>query len=377
MKIHHVVPHFYPEKGGVETAVLSLAQHLVGGGHEVVVHTSRLRTAGEVLPAVAAHQGIRIRRYRPVVRLGYYTTLIRPRIDDADVVHLHGYGYLGNDWSVRHATRTGIPSAYSLHHGVARREPTVVAAGRRALYDRMIGFRSLRRATAIVAASHVDRDWLAGHHFLGARIEVLPMGLEAEAFEPGSPARARAQFGLGRFLLYLGRLHREKNPLRLLRAFASLGDRGLHLVFAGPDAGEGPRLVALTRKLEITSCVHLLGEVDETVKRDLLAACEALVLPSSYEAQGIAILEAWAQGRPAIASRVGGIPAMVEGGRDGLLFDPDDERALVDCMRQVLEHPEKAADLGRAGRAKALGPFHWETIAPKFEALYDSIRTPG
>lgn len=377
MKIHHVVPHFHPEKGGVETSVLGLALQLVGRGHEVFVHTSRRTTSGESLPAVASHQGIRIRRYRPVARLGYYATLIRPRIEEADVVHLHGYGFLGNDWCVRRALRAGIPSVYSLHHGVARREPTVVAAGRRVLYDRMIGFQSLRRATAIVAASPVDRDWLARHHFSGARIDVLPVGLEAQAFEPGSPDRARAQFGLGRFLLYLGRLHREKNPATLLRAFASLGDRALHLVLAGPDAGEGRRLVALMRELQVASLVRLLGEVDETVKRDLLAACEALVLPSSYEAQGIAILEAWAQGRPAIASRVGGIPAMVEDGRDGLLFDPNDERALVDCMRQILEHPGKATDLGRAGQAKALSTFHWERIAPRFEALYDSIRSPG
>jgi len=97
MKIQHVVPHFSPEKGGVETHVLGLARYLVGKGHEVVVHTSERTLAGDVLPANSTLDGIQIRRYRPLVQLGYYATLLRPRVEGADVVHLHGYGFMTND----------------------------------------------------------------------------------------------------------------------------------------------------------------------------------------------------------------------------------------------------------------------------------------
>src|SRR5438132_2635828 len=115
MKIHQVVPHFAPEKGGAETHVLGLARYLVGKGHEVVVHTSQRTLAGDALPANSTLDGIQIRRYRPVVQLGYYATLLRPRIERADLVHLHGYGFITNDW-VAGKIRASTPMVRSEEH---------------------------------------------------------------------------------------------------------------------------------------------------------------------------------------------------------------------------------------------------------------------
>ncbi|MGI0147946.1 MAG: glycosyltransferase, partial [Thermoplasmata archaeon] len=97
MQIHHVVPHFFPEKGGAETNLLGLARYLVTRGHEVVVHTSARSLLGQPLPATETVDGITIRRYRPSYRLGYYATLLRPDVRGADTLHLHGYGFLTND----------------------------------------------------------------------------------------------------------------------------------------------------------------------------------------------------------------------------------------------------------------------------------------
>src|SRR5712692_7812710 len=164
MKIHHVVPHFVPEKGGVETHVLGLARYLVGRGHEVVVHTSQRTLLGESLPAESTLDGIQIRRYRPLVHLGYYATLLRPRVEGADVVHLHGYGFMTND-RVARKVRGRIPLVYSLHHGVAQPAPSAGARVKRALYDPFVGRRTLRRVDAIVPASESDRRWLEARGF--------------------------------------------------------------------------------------------------------------------------------------------------------------------------------------------------------------------
>src|SRR5436853_1248278 len=211
MRIHHVTPHFYPEKGGVETNVLGLAQYFVERGHEVVVHTSQRTLAGSILPAEATVEGIQIRRYRPLVQLGYYATLLRPRMDGADLVHLHGYGFLTNDSVARKIPRSA-PIVYSLHHGVAQPATTMGSRIKRALYDPAFGRRTLRRADAIVPASEPDRRWLAAAGFPADRIHVLPTGLGQDAFEPGSPERARERFHINRFVVFLGPPHRDKPP---------------------------------------------------------------------------------------------------------------------------------------------------------------------
>jgi len=373
MKIHHVVPHFSPEKGGVETHVLGLARYLVGKGHEVVVHTSERTLAGDVLPANSTLDGIQIRRYRPLVQLGYYATLLRPRVEGADVVHLHGYGFMTND-RVARKIRGSTPMVYSLHHGVAQPAPTAGARLKRALYDPLFGRRTLRRVAAIVPASESDRRWLEARGFPSDRIHVLPTGLDAEAFQPGLPERARERFHLDRYVVFLGRLHREKSPEHLLRAVAALGDDWTgSVVFVGPDAGERTSLERLTGELHLRNRVVFAGEVDEATKRDLLAGAECLVLPSFYEAQGIAIAEAWAQARPVIASEVGGVPDLVNSSQDGLLYPYGDIPALTTALREMVMDRPYAARMGSAGLRKARSSFTWDRIAHRFEALYLSV----
>ena len=373
MKIHQVVRHFAPEKGGAETHVLGLARYLVGKGHEVVVHTSQRTLAGDALPANSTLDGIQIRRYRPVVQLGYYATLLRPRIERADLVHLHGYGFITNDW-VAGKIRGSTPMVYSLHHGVAQPAPTAGARVKRAFYDALFGRRTLRRVQAIVLASESDRRWLEARGFPPDRIHVLPTGLEAEAFQPGSPERARERFHVDRYVVFLGQLHREKSPEHLLRAVAALGDDWTgSVVFVGPDAGERLALERLAGELHLRNRVVFAGEVDEANKRDLLAGAECLVLPSFYEAQGIAIAEAWAQGRPVVASEVGGVPDLVNNSQDGLLYPYGDIPALTTALREMVMDRPYAARMGTAGLRKARLSFTWDRIAQRFEELYSSV----
>lgn len=372
LRIHHVAPHFHPDIGGVETHVLRLSEFLESRGHEVVVHTSRRSQRGEWLPDRDQLSAIEIRRYTPLFRLGYYTTLFRPRVEGADVVHLHGYSHVANDWTAR-SVRGRIPIVFSLHHGVGQSPPHLVARLKRALYDPLLGMRTLRTAHAIVAASQADRTWLERRGLPRDRIQVIPTGLDEAAFDPGDPTRLRGRLGDGRYILFVGRLHREKSVDHLLRALASLRNREVLVVLAGPDAGARRGLEALAASLDLEARTRFLGPIDEPTKRDLLAGCECLVLPSFYEAQGIAVLEAWAQGRPVVASRVGGISHIVRDGADGLLYRWGDIPTLARHLEKFLTDRSLADAMGRTGREKALTEFRWSQIAPRFEQLYARV----
>src|SRR5439155_267742 len=193
MKVHHIAPHFHPERGGVEWNVLGLGRYLVDRGHEVVVHTSSRGIRGETFPAIGTIDGIAIRRYRPTIHLGYYATVFRPDVREADIVHLHGYGFLTNDRAARGLHRT-IPFVYSLHHGVSQPPPSLAAALKWKVYYALQGRATLRRAAAIISGSVPDRDWLASRGFPLNRVHVVPPGLcealglvNLQAWPQGSP----------------------------------------------------------------------------------------------------------------------------------------------------------------------------------------------
>src|SRR3989441_6890584 len=171
--------------------------------------------------------------------------------------------------------------------GAARPPPPGGARLKRGFYDPLVGRRTLRRVDAIVPASEADRRWLEARGFPMDRIHVLPTGLDAEAFHPGSPERARERFHVDHYVMFLGRLQREKSPDHLLRAVARLGgDWAGSVVLVGPNGGERAPLERLAGELNLRNRIVFAGEVDEATKRDLLAGAECLVLPSFYAGPG-------------------------------------------------------------------------------------------
>lgn len=362
-----VTPHFHPEVGGLETSVRLLGGWLAERGHSVTIHTSALTTHREVLPPKDEIDGLTILRYPLRLNLGYFRAVFRPELGEPDAIHLHGYAVLTNDLVAR---RARAPTVYSLHHGVSMPHPTLGTRVERRLYDSLVGIPTLRRVQAIVAANRPDVAWLASHRAGAEKAVVLPTPLPEEAFEPGDAARARGRFGDARFAMYLGRLHPEKGVLRLVEALSKVPV--LEAWFAGPEAGAGRDLIEKAQGLGIESRVRLLGVVSEETKRDLLAASEFLVLPSVYEAQGLAVAEAWAQAKAVVVSRVGALSTRIEDGHTGLLVPAGDATALARAMARLLEDPAAARAMGRRGAAEA-ERLRISRIGPEFEALYERL----
>jgi len=365
MRISMVAPHFDPEVGGVETSVRLLASWLVSRGHDVVVHTSARALDGRTLATRDTVDGVAVRRYPLRLNVGYFRSVFRPALEGSDLVHLHGYAVLTNDLAAR---RSPSPVVYSLHHGVSMPHPTPWTRAQRAGYDRFVGIPTLRRVNAVVAANRQDAAWLAARGITG--VQVVPSPLPPEASVPGDADRARVRFGRRRFVLFLGRLHREKGVLDLVSAISHIPE--VEAWFAGPDAGAAAEIGRMAAERKLSDRARLLGYVSEEVKRDLLAACEFLVLPSLYEAQGIAVAEAWAQGKPVVASRVGALEEWVEDGKTGLLVPPGDPKALGTAIVRLLQNPELVRALGEAGRMRCANVTIGR-IGPQIESVYSRV----
>lgn len=118
----------------------------------------------------------------------------------------------------------------------------------------------------------------------------------------------------------------------------------LHLVIVG-SGDQHEELLRQARKAGISQAVHLVGRREDVERA--LAGMDCFVLPSLNEGMGRALVEAMAAGLPVIASRVGGVPALIENEKNGLLVPPGDSLALAAALRQILSDPIRARTLGQ------------------------------
>ncbi len=168
------------------------------------------------------------------------------------------------------------------------------------------------------------------------KVDVVPNPVPDEFFLPGDAASARAALGAGGSPLVgiVGRLAAEKGHRFLFgavrRLVRDLPDARLAVVGDGPLRGD---LEEAAREAGLDGRVVFAG-LREDVHR-ILPGLDVFVLASSYEGQGVVLLEAMAAGIPVVATRVGGVPGVVRDGTDGLLVPYGDEAALAGAMRRV------------------------------------------
>lgn len=178
--------------------------------------------------------------------------------------------------------------------------------------------------------------------------------------------------GERRVVLFLGHLYRDKGVYDLVDAFANEARPGFRLVLAG----EGPEAHGLRRQVEelgLDSTVELPGWVGPEAKAGLLANTACFVLPSRYEGLPLALLEAMLSGVPIVATKVGGVPDVVENGRHALLVPPGDVGALAEALTSVLNDPKLAARLSAAAKKRALAEYTPDALAERIGDLYRDV----
>ncbi len=195
-------------------------------------------------------------------------------------------------------------------------------------------------APSAATAAEVCRDYGV------AKASVLPNATGGLGIVPASEVEEAAGY-----LLFIGRHRIRKGVEVLLEALQP----GMRLLIAG----DGEHRAALERKaaeLGLTPVsdpkVRFLGKCDASRVRGLLKGAAAMVVPSTYEGMPLVVLEAMDSGVPVVASRVSGIPEVVEDGRTGWLVPQEDPRALAAVLAEVLARPEEARRRGEEGRRR-------------------------
>lgn len=171
-------------------------------------------------------------------------------------------------------------------------------------------------------------------------------------------------------LLNVGRLVPVKGQAALIRAVALVLHQGIvcHLDIIGGGPLESA-LRSLCEELGVLGCVTLHGAQPQAVVRECLIRAHAFVLSSTAEGLPVACIEAAASGTPMIATRINGLPELIEDGVSGLLVDPDDPAALARAIAWAATHRESLPEMAAAARRKVEAEFNRTTCTDQLLSL--------
>jgi phosphatidyl-myo-inositol dimannoside synthase len=191
-------------------------------------------------------------------------------------------------------------------------------------------------------------------------------------YPPTGAARTLSPRASGRKIVTIARLDPFKGVDTVLRAISRLKQTYPALTYhVIGDGADRKRLPALARELGIGDSVHFHGEIGalDPRKAALLADCDIFVSPNrDVESFGIVFVEAGALGLPCIAGKEGGTADAVIEGETGLIVDGADTAAVTAAIAKLLDDPERAARMGRAGHDRFWSEFAWDAAIGRFES---------
>ncbi|HWI21768.1 MAG TPA: lysylphosphatidylglycerol synthase domain-containing protein [Baekduia sp.] len=371
MRVALVSPYSWTYPGGVTRHIEALAHEFLDSGHDVRVlapfdppdklsarlhggATPQDRPLGDLVVPLGRTVGVKangavsnlavgptgVARLRHELKTGGY-----------DVVHLHEPIAPTIGWDALMAS--DVPMVGTFHcystNSFSNNAANLIGARRR-----------LDRLQARIAVSQAAK-W-TGQRYFGGRYRVIPNGVHV----PAEHVAPRAWDGTLR-IAFVGQAVERKGLGVLLRAFAALHEHiDTHLTIVGATAREvGPFLLENTRGIEI------LGRVDDAEKHAVLRNSDLLVAPSlGGESFGMVLTEAFAAGRPVVASDIAGYRDVVRDGSDGVLFDVGDATALAETLRGLALAPDRVrAMAGEAARSAER--YAWPRVAEEVMGVYE------
>jgi N-acetyl-alpha-D-glucosaminyl L-malate synthase BshA len=229
----------------------------------------------------------------------------------------------------------------------------------------------IEQSDAVTAVSQYLRERTVDEFQIRRPIAVVPNFVDCGVYARAADSRLRSRFAASDepILIHISNFRPVKRVDDVIGIFASVRNicpAKLLMVGDGPDR---PKAEWLADTRGIASDVVFLGKQNDMAP--LLAIADILLLPSEDESFGLVALEAMASEVPVIATRVGGIPEVVEDGEDGFLRAIGAVEAMAECAVRILTEPGRRQRMGRAARAHAQREFSAGRIVPQYERLYE------
>jgi glycogen synthase len=312
---------------------------------------------------------------------------------DADLVHCHTwYSHFGG---ILAKINYGLPLIITVHSLEPLRPWKREQLGGGYDFSVWLERTALEMADAVIAVSGETRaDIERLFKVPPDRLHVIHNGIDLEEYRKTESSAALTRFGIDcgePFLLFVGRITRQKGIVHLVRAIEFM-EPGFQIVLCAgapdtPEIGAEMKEAVEKMKTKRPGLIWIDEMVDKQSVRELYSHAAVFCCPSIYEPFGIINLEAMACETAVVATAVGGIKEVVVNGETGFLvpidqmeespFEPRDPekfaRDLAARINQLIANPELCAKFGRAGRKRAEEKFGWPAIAQQTKALYENL----
>ena len=369
--------------GGPALHVTYLARGLAERGYATTLVAGDVGRGEESMAFVAENAGVEVlplhglsRELSPVRdaiaawRLAGIIRRVRP-----DVVHTHTAkaGAVGRAAAVLAGPRRPVV-VHTFHGHVLRGYFGRVGT----LVFRAIETILARATDRLIAVSPEVRDELVALRVAPERkFSVVRLGIELEprvSFD-GDAAEVRRRHGIAQdtFVVgWFGRMTAVKRTDDLLTTLAGLRVRGVDaLLLLVGDGDDRERLEQRAHDLGLAKSCLFLGYQEDVAQ--WYAVCDAVVLTSVSEGTPVTIIEALAAGRPVVATKVGGVPDVVDEGETGFLVRPGDTHALAERLEILARDPERRTAMGETGRERVLRRYAVERLVDDVDALYREL----
>ncbi|MFB3894709.1 MAG: glycosyltransferase family 4 protein [bacterium] len=289
-----------------------------------------------------------------------------------NLIHTHELkaDYIG----MRIAKKTGLPLITTIHNMI-NKGPLPV--WKKMIYIRLSRYLAQRQHKIIVVSEAVRQNTIHALHIPAGKIITVRNGTKIYPLNPNlNITSIRQQLGLNPqapVIACISRLIPVQKGHRYLLLAAQ------QVIKQKPEAqflivGDGTirnALVELATQLKIQSNIHFTGWQSNI--QDILASIDICAVPSLWDPLPRIVLEAMVAGKPVVASNIDGIPEAVVDGETGILVPPADENSLAKAIVELLEHLEKAEQMGEAGRNRAIAEFSSERHAQEVLKVYQEI----
>lgn len=416
MRILHTNAAYVPFVGGAEAYLQAMSERLVRDGHSVTVATTDATSVQcfwdphqpRVPDREANINGVDVIRspvrHLPASPWSFYllrrlaTDLARlpsgagpifkavarymPRVPDME----RTLAQLSPDFDLVHGINISIEWPliagwrYARHRGLPFVATPLLHVGEREVqrfYTMPHQLGALRDADCVVAMTDIEARGLAELRIAPERIVRLGAGVDLRRFQGGDATRFRRDHGIdGPVVTFMGAVTDDKGIVHLMRAMQHLWAEGSSATLV--IVGRSVRPSSFEREYEgladsQRARIRRMGPVSDCLKQDILAATDVFAMPSRVDSFGIVYLEAWAYRVPVIGCHAGGVPDVIDDGRDGLLVPFGDAAALASAVESLLADPDRCRAMGQRGRAKVEAHYTWDRIYEGLRGIYEEL----
>ena len=400
----------WPYLGGAERLFWEWAKSSRDAGYEVTLFTTDVldieyfhdRSKRRIEATEEVVEGINIKRFRirflpkplqagllrglsaiPVPFLGYvfgYPYILLPGYlckmllmrERFDLVNAGVFPHLFLAYpALRYARKNDIPSVCTplVHLG----EPHGLNESNHFLSSKHVEL--LKNCKKVIAMTHIEKEALLKKGIREECIHVIGAGVDPEEVKGGNGTRFREKYGIrGKMVLQISTQTHDKGSPHLIEAMKRLWSEGkdVTLVLIGQVMSDFDAYF-FKQASRVYEKTLVLDYIDEKTKKDALDACDMFIMPSKADSFGIVYLEAGLYKKPVIGVYAGGVPEVVQDGKEGLLVPFADVHMLSEYIRLLLMHPTLADAMGHNGYLKVMKQYTWRNSCDKLLSMYGEL----